>query len=42
MPKVPEMLDSLWDRMLTELERRAGTSGMEEKAARKAREREGS
>ena len=28
--------------VLTELERRAGTSGMEEKAARKAREREGS
>ena len=28
--------------VLTELDRRAGTSGLEEKAARKAREREGS
>ena len=28
--------------VLSELERRAGTSGLEEKAARKAREREGS
>jgi phosphoribosyl-ATP pyrophosphohydrolase len=28
--------------VLTELERRAGTSGLEEKAARKARERDGS
>ena len=29
MSKVPEMLDSLWDRMLTELERRLPASALD-------------